>query len=532
MQKLTPFLTSEKYQLYLAPIAAGIVIFLTFERFNLFPVLFLLPFLLAGMRALPLKQKLLAYWLMAMVTNLGGFNWVGIVARDYGGLPVWAALGLVVFFSIFNNLNFVLWAYLERIFGEKTNPFIIAVLFAVSEQLNPQVFPWYMGANLDSLPVFYQFADLFGVVGLSFLVLFLVHVPWWIWKNHKTIFSVKKYLFFAQVAFVLFLLIYGSWALKTYNNHPGPGKKSITVSVVQSNTSMEKFYGAILSTGQRVQEFKSILNLTKQAIEQTGRKTKLVVWPEGSVHFPILSYDRIRQPIANLAKNYDTYVICGSAEVDGRNSAGKPIYYNSLFYFNPQGKIVGTYRKIVLLAFGEYIPFLDALPFLQKWLPDTISNFTRGTEKPVFSLGDNFHWLPLICYEDIISGFIAGFNFRKADFMVNITNDGWFGKSSASYLHKQMARPRAVEYRKPIIRALNTGSSQIIDSAGRTVSKETALYTQEYINFTLNVPETPPVTLYAFWGNWPVYLLMLIVAVLWLRKKVFKNSGAAPSAST
>ena len=184
---------------------------------------------------------------------------------------------------------------------------------------------------------------------------------------------------------------------------------------------------------------------------------------------------------------------------------------------------MGKYRKIVLLAFGEYIPFLDTFPVIENWLPQSISHFTRGTEKPIFSIGENRHWLPLICYEDIISGFINGFDYRKADFMVNITNDGWFGKSHASHLHKQMARPRTVEYRKPIVRALSTGTSQIIDAAGRIISRETEQYTREYINLTLNVPEKPPVTVYSIIGNWPVYILIGVVAVLWVRKRFLGN---------
>ncbi|MFQ5771721.1 MAG: hypothetical protein ACE5HX_14400, partial [bacterium] len=116
---------SANVKFYVYPVLAGICIFLGFETYNLFPLLFLLPFFLNGMRELSLKQKLLAYWMMAVVTNVGGYHWISIVAKDYGGLPWFAAWGLVLLFSVFNNLNFLLWAYLEKFFGEKYNPFII-----------------------------------------------------------------------------------------------------------------------------------------------------------------------------------------------------------------------------------------------------------------------------------------------------------------------------------------------------------------------------------------------------------------------
>ncbi|MFQ5603897.1 MAG: apolipoprotein N-acyltransferase [bacterium] len=511
---------------YVYPMGGGVCIFLAFETYNILPLLFLLPFFLNGMRQLPLKNKLLGYWLMAIVTNVCGYHWISTVARDYGGMPGFAAWGLVLFFSVFNNLNFLLWAYLERFFGEKSNPFIIAGLFCVAEQLNPQVFPWYFGTSLDSALILYQTADLFGVVGLSFVAMTLIHIPWWVWQNRQTLFRENRALFTAQAAFLTFIVVYGWWALAKYDNQPGAVKKTVGVTLVQSNTSMEKFYGARLSYAEREEEFQNIVRISEKAISESPTKIDLLVWPEGSVHFPILNSPQIYQAIRDLARRQEVFLTAGSVEIGGKRASGRRIYYNTQFYLNPQGEIIGKYHKIVLLAFGEYIPFLETFPIIEKWLPSTISHFTRGREKPVFAIHEKMHWLPLICYEDIIVGFIQGFEHRQADFMVNITNDGWFGRSDASHLHKQMARPRTVEYRKPIVRALNTGSSQVIDAAGRTISKETAVYTRDFINVELHVPENAPVTLYARIGNLPIYSLMVLVAVFWLRKKFFSKSSS------
>jgi len=235
-----------------------------------------------------------------------------------------------------------------------------------------------------------------------------------------------------QLAFLFFILSYGIVSLNKYDNDPAPEKKSVGVSLIQSNTTMEKFYGAGLSTEERLQEFQDIVALSKTAIQSHPQRTDLVVWPEGSVHFPILNSPPIFTEISNLAREHRVYVTAGSVEIGtDRHPSGRRIYHNSQFVLNPEGEIMGKYRKIVLLAFGEYIPFLDTFPVIENWLPQSISHFTRGTEKPIFPIGANRHWLPLICYEDIISGFINGFDYRKADFMVNITNDGWFGKSHA-----------------------------------------------------------------------------------------------------
>jgi apolipoprotein N-acyltransferase len=179
----------------------------------------------------------------------------------------------------------------------------------------------------------------------------------------------------------------------------------------------------------------------------------------------------------------------------------------------------------MLLAFGEYIPFLETFPFLEAWLPETISHFTRGKEKPVFSIGEKIHWLPLICYEDLSTDFVRGFDLDDADFFVNVTNDGWFGKSAASFLHMQQARARCVEYRKPMVRALNTGTSVAIDAAGRTISKETDLYVRDFINTTFQLPQTPPRTIYSLIGNWPGYIAIVVVTLLWLQQTITRRSA-------
>ncbi len=515
-------LNSEKVLQFIYPVLAGCCIFLAFEGYNIFPILFLLPFFLNGMRRLPIRKKMTAYWIMATVTNLGGFGWIQHVAIDFGGMPFLAALGVLLLFSLFNNLNFVLWAYLERFFGEKSNPFIIAAFFCFAEQVNPQVFPWYFGASLDSVLVLYQTADIWGIIGLSFVAITVIHIPYWLWQNRQQLFSERKVLFAGQFLFLAVILGYGSWALERYNNNEAPGKKAVGLSLIQTNTAMEKFYGESQSVDERLKEFYNIIHLSQKAIESHPGKTDLVVWPEGGVHFPIMSYERILNPIADLAKRNGVGVAAGSVELGEKKESGRREYYNTQIVLDTEGKVESKYRKIVLLAFGEYIPFLETFPFLEQWLPETISHFTHGEEKPVFKLKENINWLPLICYEDIIAGFIDGFDHEKADFFVNVTNDGWFGKTDASHLHKQMARPRAVEYRKPLVRVLNTGSSQILDSAGRTISKNTGLYVQDTINATLYLPEQPARTVYSMIGNTPIYILILIIFGLWVREKFFK----------
>lgn len=518
------------------PILAGISIFLAFETYNFVYTLFFLPFLLHPVRKLPLRRKMIAYLIMAVVTNWGGFAWIRLVAMEFGGVPEGLAYGIVMLFSLTNNLNFLLWGWCERRLDETKNPFLIGLFFAVTEAIFPQIFPWFMGTCLDKVPALYQAADLLGVPFLSFIVIVFIYSPYWLWitsldwQKKSSIEKKHHYrLGLGITGFWVCIVLYGGWCLQKYD---GYGKfnpnsdalssssenkrskvdalsKTVGITIIQPNTRMEQFYGQRQSQQERYNEFDNLLNETKKALAARQTKPDLVVWPEGAIHFPIQYNQRVSDAIKRLAIDHQIFLAVNSIEYAGKKNTDNFRYYNTQWVFGPDGQVVGKYRKVYLLAFGEYIPFKAVIPFADKWLPSKISSFTAGQVQPIFNLSDRIKWLPLLCYEDIIIGYIHRYDHAKADILVNMTNDGWFGRSDASHLHKQMARVRAVEFRKPLIRILNTGVSQIIGMTGDIISKETQQYVRDYINIDIKLPQEPQITLYAVVGNYPLYFVIL-----------------------
>jgi apolipoprotein N-acyltransferase len=147
--------------------------------------------------------------------------------------------------------------------------------------------------------------------------------------------------------------------------------------------------------------------------------------------------------------------------------------YNTAMMMTASGDVAGTYDKVFLMLFGEYIPFYDAIPWFTKLFPEA-SNFNRGSEPASFPLqvgGRDYRLGPLICYEDILPGFARRVAGLDPNAFINITNDAWFGRTAEPYQHLALAVFRSVEHRLEMIRAVNTGVSAHIDAAGRVLAK-------------------------------------------------------------
>ena len=172
----------------------------------------------------------------------------------------------------------------------------------------------------------------------------------------------------------------------------------------------------------------------------------------------------LRQDILDLAREERAYLLFGSPAYQ-QTGHGALQELNRAYLVSPDGRELGTYDKIHLVPFGEYVPFQSVLFFVQR-LVVAIGDVVPGVDPVVFSLPAGRFGV-LICYEDIFPALTRRFVARGADFLVNVTNDAWFGRSSAPYQHLAQATLRAVENRVPLVRVANTGISAVIDSDGR-----------------------------------------------------------------
>jgi apolipoprotein N-acyltransferase len=240
------------------------------------------------------------------------------------------------------------------------------------------------------------------------------------------------------------------------------------------------------------------------------KKIDLLVWPE-SAYAGALPTEF--QAAGNLIKgDVRAPLLFGSIRV--KNLATDPKFYNSALLLDREGKILGTYDKIHLLAFGEYIPLGDTFPFLYSLTPYA-GRFWPG-ENPEALVLNGWRFAPLICYEDILANFTRWIvNETKPNVLVNLTNDAWFGKSHEPTIHLQLARLRSIEHHIPMIRSTNSGISAFIDPVGRVRAHSGVQTVEDVVD---DVPKIQAMnTLYSLAGDWPGYFSLALCLFFALR---------------
>jgi apolipoprotein N-acyltransferase len=248
--------------------------------------------------------------------------------------------------------------------------------------------------------------------------------------------------------------------------------------------------------------------MTREAV---ARGATLIIWPETAFPFffqaetlPDVVYrERLRQ----LAVAVNTPILFGSPafKINGIEIS----LFNRAYLLSPNGEILDSYDKIQLVPFGEYIPFHSLLFFLDK-LVQGIGDFAAGTEQTVFVL-PNAKFSVLICYEGVFPDLTRRFVKRGAELLVNITNDAWFGRTSAPYQHLVMEAMRAVENRVPLVRAANTGFSAVVDIDGQIRSR-TNLYETSFLVEDLVWPQVT--SFYATYGDVFVWLCVVSTGLM------------------
>ncbi len=383
----------------------------------------------------------------------------------------------------------------------------------------------------NSLPMI-QIADITGAYGVSFLIVMANTAVYLVIRDFRG----KKRDFLLPVliaSFILFIsLAYGQFRLK--NIFTG---ERLKVSVVQGNIPQDEkwdteFREAILSKYE---------TLTREA---ANTKPDLIVWPEASVPGFLESERSLFERVKSLVIDINTPLLVGTVR-ESRGEKGTR-YYNSAVLFAEDGRVIDVYDKIHLVPFGEYIPFKKAFSFVEKFAAIPIGDCSSGSEYKVFrffierSLDEKeFKWRmvkkaafsTLICFEDIFPEISRRFVKNGADFLVNITNDGWYKISSAPYQHVQNSVFRAVENRTSVVRAANTGISCFIDQKGKVLSfveKEGKSIAVDGFR-TDEIVLARNATFYNRYGDLFAYLCILSLALAYpyIRRKTRKRPVAA-----
>jgi apolipoprotein N-acyltransferase len=288
--------------------------------------------------------------------------------------------------------------------------------------------------------------------------------------------------------------------------------EALRVGVVQGNVDQSEKWNA----GRAGFIFRDYLRMTREAI---SRGAELVVWPESSTPFYFEEDRAAGELVRALARQARVPILLGSDEVE----RGSPTrYFNSAFLVRSDGATAGVYRKMHLVPFGEYVPFKRVL-FFAAPLVQAVSDFSAGERAVLLPVGDHLI-STAICYEIVYPDLMRQFVRGGSELLTTITNDAWFGRTSAPYQHFAQASMRAIEQGRYLVRSANTGISGIVDPYGRVVA-QTAIFQPAIV--VDNVKLLKASTWYATTGDAFAYASTLVTLALLVRTRRRRMTATA-----
>jgi apolipoprotein N-acyltransferase len=509
----------------LVAFTAGAVSVLALAPFDAWPVLFFtFPILVwlvdgaAGGRLGGLPSAAIAGWWFGFGYFLAGLYWVGyaflVDAKTFGWLLPFAVIALPAAMACYTGLGLALARMLWT--RGPTRLIALAVALTAAEWLRGHLFsgfPWNVyGYALTGPLVLAQSAALIGIWGLTFIAAAVFASPA-VFTDDRTD-SRRPWLPLALgVAILAALAIYGAWRL---GRTPTAFVDNVRLRIMQPNLQQDDKFN--YSAKQRVMSHYLELSDRSTGPQSTGvRDATHLIWPESAFPFLLTREPDALAQIAALIPE-GTVLITGAVRAP-ELPPGQKIEraYNSIYVIDHDGSILSVYDKIHLVPFGEYLPFQD---FLEKLglmqLTKLPGGFIAGERRRPMPVPRAPRMLPFLCYEIIFPGETVPDNERPG-WLLNLTNDGWFGISSGPYQHLQQARVRTIEQGLPLVRAANTGISAVIDPLGRIV-KSLPLGTEGIMDASL--PRRIDATLYARTGDSGVALVIGAALIIIIRRRV------------
>ena len=378
-------------------------------------------------------------------------------------------------------------------------------------------FPWnLLGASQYQFTPLIQIASVTGVYGVSFLV---VWVSLAMYSAARAIFSRPDSRFawqpeiFLPLLVVAILFAAGCFQMRTLAS---ANSTSLRITLIQPSVPQN----LIWDPGANSNRFQQLLTLSENALTN---KTDLLIWPESALpDFDDASY----AAITNLVRTHHVWMIFNADDVQPKaNPAGDEKYdsFNSAFLFNPNGEFVNVYHKRKLVIFGEYVPLVRWLPFV-KWFTPITGGYEAGNVPVQFEIGNlKIKISPLICFEDMFPQTARDSVNSDTDFLVNLTNDGWFGEGAEQWQQAAAAVFRAVENGVPVVRCCNNGVTCWIDAHGavRQIFKDKTggIYGVGAMTFELPLPdEKSAPTFYNCHGDWFGWSCVIVTMTLLLAK--------------
>jgi apolipoprotein N-acyltransferase len=506
----------------LIALAAGALSTLAMAPFNAWPVLFVTfpvaVWLIDGAGAGRLRgvpAAAFAGWCFGLGYFVPGLYWIGnaflVDASTFAWLMPFAVLGLPAYLALFTALGFALARLVWT--ADASRVLALAVCLTLSEWLRGLVltgFPWNaFGYALSEPLALAQSASLIGLWGMTFLTVAIFASPAVLIDGRAG--GAKRWI--APALAVALLIAMGIFGVVRLSLHPTRIVAGVKLRIMQPNLQQDvKFnYSA------KAEVMKKYLALSDRAAgpQSTGmRDASILIWPESAFPFFLTREADALAQIADLLPK-GTVLVTGSVRApDLPPGVRITRAYNSIYVIDHDGSVLSVYDKLHLVPFGEYLPFQDWMERLGfEQLTRVQGGFIPGTVRRSMPMPNAPRLLPLICYEAIFPSSVASQDDRPG-WIINLTNDGWFGMSTGPYQHLQQTQMRAIEQGLPIVRAANTGISAVIDPVGRVVAR-LGLGIEGVLDAGL--PQAGAPTIYARVGDLPAVTIVAIALLIVIR---------------
>jgi len=441
------------------------------------------------------------YWIVISLTFDQSFKFLIPFAIIL--LPAFLAIfyGLITYlFSIFYSKNII------------SSFFIFSILFGTIEFVRGSIltgFPWNLiSFSFSDSIYFIQILSIIGTYSFNLICISIFTLPaLFILRNSKK--EIMVCSFFILISFIF--LVFGKIKNNNFNSLKSI-KNSYTIKAISPNISLDRFYSK--------QDELEIINELIELSAPTKIKPTIFLWPEGIIPD---SYLKDMSVYRNLFLNNfgeDDLIIMGLNSVESQND--KKLFFNSMAVFNNNLDVIADYNKVNLVPFGEFTPFENVLRFLGfKTITNNYQSFSSGESRIPLNIKNNkidLNLLPLICYEIIYSGKLSRDN--NFDYIINISEDGWFGNSIGPKQHFSHSIFRSIESGKYIIRSANNGISAIINPIG-IVEQKVEFGSTGYVELSESklVKSTP----FMLYGNKTFLMLILIYIFLIFSFNRFKH---------
>lgn len=438
--------------------------------------------------------------------------WIIVVLHTYGGLSYIISVSALILLSLYLSAYFGLFSILIHYFREfRLRVLPAGCIWVFLEYVRGQFltgFPWcLLGHSQFEQTGLIQVADTIGVYGITFLIVVVNSLIYHLFMNHRLVFRHRWLLW--EAAIVVFMVVMVTAYGRIRLQGPlisGEDHFPIRIAVVQGNIDQSLKWDKAFQA-RTIDRYRALTRSTYDF------RPELIVWPETSVPLFFQNKTALSDEVVEIGREAQASLVFGSPAYE-KNTHGTR-YYNRAYLLSPDGDVTDYYDKVHLVPFGEYVPLRRLFPFINR-LVQAAGDFTAGRAKRPLQYRSLSAGV-LVCFEGIFPELSRAQVKNGATSLVNITNDAWYGMTSAPYQLLMMSAFRAVENRRWLIRSANTGISAFVDPYGRIV-KRTSLFTEAVLTQTIS--PVSGFTFYTRYGDVFVYIILVICLMLFISRRI------------